>query len=533
MDRTDSNVTGASGGSLVSFNHLTRRQLFGMTVSGIAAVALSGEVAFAQEGTPQRGGVVRGAVVGPITSLDPFTSKLSSGDLILWRFLYNSLLDVSNTGELLPELATSWTVSEDGLIYTFTLVEGVTFHDGTALDATAVKFNIDRYRAEGSTYPSADRLKVIASVEAPDARTLVITLSTPNTPFLVNLAGAGIVSPTAVEQLGEDFSLKAVGSGPFKVREWASGAKAIFDRFESYWEMGADGQPLPYLDSVELDGVPDDSVRLLNLRSGQFELNERVNPRDVASIATDPNIVVLETAHATPYILALNPTKAPFDNKALRQTVAAAIDRQAIIDNISFGTGYTIAIPFLPDSWFYIDGPAAVYDTEVAKAKLTEAGVPDGIDVTLSIINRPTDNQISQIVKSQLDAVGIRTTIEVLERTTWVDLWTARNGQIGILQGGMTATDPDSASSWFNNASLANYAGYDQPAIRELIARANSTSDQAARLEAWKEIVAINTDDAVYIFIGAIPTVGAVRSNVKDIPINIGYYWELKGTYLD
>jgi peptide/nickel transport system substrate-binding protein len=274
-------------------------------------------------------------------------------------------------------------------------------------------------------------------------------------------------------------------------------------------------------------------VRLLNLQSGQFEVNERINPRDVATLQANQDIEVIPVSHATPYIIALNPTKAPFDNKLLRQAVAAALDRQAIIDNISFGTGYTLAIAFLPDSWFYIEGPQAEYNPDRAKELLAEAGYPDGVDVTFSIINRPTDATIAQIAKAQLDAVGIRTSIETLERTTWVDLWTARDGEMGCLQGGMTPVDPDGQSGWWSDTSLANYAGYDNPEIRELIAQANQTTDQAERVALWQKVVELNTDDAVYTFIGAIPTTMAVRTNVKDLVTVGGIYWELRDVWLE
>ncbi|MGH2550716.1 MAG: ABC transporter substrate-binding protein, partial [Thermomicrobiales bacterium] len=116
--------------------------LSGLTTGGIRSSV------FAQD-APVRGGSVKGAVVGPVTSLDPFASLLGSGDGMAYQALYNSLLDLSVTGELIPELASEWTISEDALIYSFTLVEGVTFHDGTALDAAAIKWNIERYKAEG------------------------------------------------------------------------------------------------------------------------------------------------------------------------------------------------------------------------------------------------------------------------------------------------------------------------------------------------------------------------------------------------
>lgn len=513
---------------------ISRRRLLTLSAMGIAAATAlrSPGMTVAQDSEPVRGGTITAAVVGPITSLDPHTSKLSSGDSLTYRFLYNSLLEVSQTGELVPELASEWTVSDDGLTYTFTIVEGVTFHDGTTLDSTSIKENLDRYRAEGSSYSGADRLRVISAIDTPSPTELVITLSEPNTPFLVTLGQVPYVSMPALAELGEDFQLKAVGSGPFKTVSWTPGATATFERYDNYWEVSPDGERFPYLDGVVIEGVPDDSVRLLNLRSGQFQINERLNPRDIPGLASDPNITVWETAHATPYAVALNPTQAPFDNKALRQAVQSALDREAIIDNISFGTGYTIPIPFPRDSWFYIDEPAPVYDTERAKELLTEAGYPDGIDVTFTIINRPTDNQIAQIVKAQLDEVGIRTTIEVLERTTWVDLWTARDGQMGLLQGGMQPTDPDGQSGWWSDTSLANYAGYDNPEIRQFIRDANVTTDQAERLVLWQEVNALNVDDAVYTFIGAVPTTAATRANVEDLSFVSGFYWNLGPVWL-
>jgi peptide/nickel transport system substrate-binding protein len=322
-----------------------------------------------------------------------------------------------------------------------------------------------------------------------------------------------------VEALGEDFQLQAVGSGPFVLESWTPGGSAVFVKNPSYWRAGADGQPLPYLDEIVIEGVADDAVRLLNLRSGQFDINERVEPKDKPALAADANLQAIEYTTATSYLVALNVTAAPFDNAALRQAVAAAIDRQAIIDNIGFGTGYTVALPFPKEAWFSIDSPMPVFDAEAARARLGEAGFPDGIDVKLSIINRPIDNQIAQIVKAQLDAVGIRTEIEVLERTTWVDLWTARGGQMGILQRGAGTGDPDDQSAFFDPANIANFAGYDSPEIWALVQQANETTDQAERKAIWQQIAGIVQQDCVYNFIGAVPTVGAARASVIGIEL--------------
>jgi peptide/nickel transport system substrate-binding protein len=515
---------------------VNRRHLMTMSLGAAAAVSLRGGLsvaaAAAQESAPIRGGTVRGAVVGPVTSLDPFSSLLGSGDAMAYQALYNTLLDIAVTGELVPELATEWTLSEDELVYTFTLREGVMFHDGTPLDSEAIAWNIERYKAEGSTHTAADRLRVIASIETPDATTIVFTLAAPNAPFLTVLTGIPIVSPTAVEALGEDFQLQGVGSGPFVFESWTPGSAANFVRNETYWEIAPDGEPFPYLDGFVIDGVPDESVRMLNLKSGEFEINERLSPIDVSTIGTVADVEIVETTLATAYLVAMNVTKAPFDNPVLRQAVQSSLDRQAIIDNISYGTGYVGSFAFPQGAWFFIDEPAPVFDPTAAAAALAEAGYPDGIDITLSIINRPLDSQIAQIVKAQLDEVNIRTTIEVLERTTWVDLWTARNGEMGILQRGNGGVDPDDQSAFFSPTNIANFAGYESQPILDLIAESNQTVDHGARLAAWTEIVSIMIEDAAYVFFGSIPAPGAQRTELDGMSIVSSYTWDLTEAYL-
>jgi len=507
----------------------TRRKLLGGAALGAAGLLLldprAGGV-FAQDETPVRGGLARMAGFGALTSLDPYASLNSDCDRISYAAIYDTLIAMELDGSFSPQLSTEWTVSDDGLTYTFTIREGVSFHDGTPLDAAAVVFNFDRYRAEGTTYPYATPLRPITTVEAPDATTVVFTLANPSAPFLAGVSFAPIVSPTAVEQLGDDFQLQSVGSGPFRFTEWTPGSKATFDRNESYWLAAPDGQPLPYYDQLIIDAVPDDSVRLLNLRSGEFEYVERLSIRDVTTASADTSIKVHPTVGGTGYCLAMNPNQAPFDNKVLRQAVQAAVDRQSIIDNISFGEGYLSPLGFARDTWFYLEEPSPVYDPELAKQLLTEAGYPDGIDVSFSIINRPVDNQIAQIVADNLTEVGIRTTIDVLERTTWVELWNSRQGQIGSLIAGGGGTDPGLAASMYDPSAASNFAGYDSAPIQELIAEQDQISDQAERLRIWGEIGEIRIDDAVYVQIGIVPGYGASIANARDFAVHAHFLLE-------
>lgn len=512
---------------------VSRRKLIGSAALAAGVLTLDGWTGgvLAQDETPIRGGVARVACFGAVTSLDPLTSLLGSGDRVCYAGLYETLIAFSLDGTFAPELATEWSVSDDGLTYTFTIRDGVPFHDGTTLDAEAVKFNIDRYRAEGSTYPGASRMAVISTVEAPDASTVVVTLSAPSAPFLTVISFVPIVSPAAVEELGEDFQLQGVGTGPFQYGEWAPGSTASLTRFEGYWQVAPDGEPFPYLDSIEVDGVEDDSVRLLNLRGGEFDYVDRLSIRDVTTAGTDPSIQVYPAIGGTGYSVAMNPNQAPFDNKTLRQAVQAAINREALIENISFGQGYLSPMGFAKDTWFYLEEPSPVYDPDLARQLLAEAGFPDGVDVSFSVINRPVDSQIAQIVADNLNEVGIRTTIEVLERTAWVDLWTSRGGEIGVLINGGGAIDPGFSAATFDPTALSNFAGYDSPAIVELIAEQDQTTDQEERLRIWSEITEIMNDDAVYVPVGVVPAYGAAAASARDFALHPDFYLQLDAAW--
>lgn len=498
---------------------VSRRSVLGASALAVGALSLDhrGRMIVAQDGeTPVRGGSARIAGSAALSSMDPFTSTNADTDRMSYAHIYDMLIAMQPDGTFLPSLATEWTLSDDGLTYTFTLRDDVVFHDGTVLDAAAVKFNFDRYRAEGSTYPVVHLLRPIASIEAPDATTVVFTLAAPSASLLSALSLGPMVSPTAVEEMGEDFSLNGMGSGPYELSEWTPGTGAVLTRKDDYWEAAPDGEPFPYYDNVEVDGVADDSVRLLNLRSGEFQYVANLNVRDVEQTSSDDSLQVYSTGGGTGYCLAMNPTQAPFDNKTLRQAAQAAVDLQAIIDNISFGQGYLTPMGWPKDAWFFFDDPAPTYDPDLARELLAEAGYPDGIDVTFTIINRPVDNLIAQIVADNLNEVGIRTTIEVLERTTWVDLWTSRQGQIGTLVLGGSSVDPSWGSGIYDPTAQANFAGYDNAEIQSLVAEQDTVADPDGRLEIWRQIADIRVDDAVYVQIGMIPSFGAAIASARD-----------------
>lgn len=503
----------------------------------LLSLALSSVTVIAQADMPQRGGTVSAVCVAALTSLDPQSTQLGVCDRVAYDALYNQLIRINTAGEILPEIAESWDVSEDGLTYTFHLRAGVAFHDGMPVDAGAVKFSIDRMRDPESESPVAGNLTAIQAVNVIDEQTVEVALSGFNAPFLSTLAGAAtIVSPAAVAEYGDDYRFNAVGSGPFKLVSWTPGEEAVLERNENYWEIGADGEALPYLDGVVLTGIEDNTVRLLNLQSGEFDLNERILPRDVPTIEGDDDLKVVETVNATAYTVTFNVSQPPFDDVRLRLAVQAALQPDALIENLSEGIGYYANFPFPLDAWYWVDQPRQVYDPELARQLLAEAGYPDGLDVVYTHINRTVDAQMAQIVQAMLAQVGIRIDIQALERTSWLDIWLVgagenTEGQMAGFQNGVTPGDPDGKAMFFQPGGIVNFADYNNEIAWGRIEDSRTTLDQAARAEAWADLVEIQLEEAPYVWVGNIPVIGAARARVQDITLTPSSGWLLTETW--
>lgn len=303
--------------------------------------------------------------------------------------------------QIIPSLADSWTISPDGLTYTFKLHPGIKFHDGTDLDAAAVKFNFDRwlnipqsYVDLGYTYYIDTVIghgdsSFVKDVQAPDPSTVVVTLRNPNSAFLVQmtLTPFAIASPKALQDGGAsapDFKDNkyatggppaAVGTGPFMFKEWVPGDHVTVVKNPNYWNAAAGG---PYLDQITFKPYPDTTARLNALQSGDIDLAETMAPTDMATVASDSKLVAIDRGGACNVgQLAMNQTHPPFDNLKIRQAVATAVNRQAIADAFFGGSGVVVNNWTPPGSPFEKDLPFPAYDPEKAKQLIAESGVTD------------------------------------------------------------------------------------------------------------------------------------------------------------
>jgi peptide/nickel transport system substrate-binding protein len=331
--------------------------------------------------------------------------------------------------ELEPALAERWEVSDDGLTYTFFLRPGVSFHDGTPVDAEAVKFTFERqsdpehpYHDTGQ-FPYAEfTLGMIADIEVVDDLTLRLTLTETFAPFLSNLAmhAAAVVSPTAVMEHGADFSENPVGSGPFRFVSWRRGVEVVLERNPDYWRVTPQVERLIYRPIIE------DQARLSALEAGEIDLAVNLPPDDLPRLRNDPSFTFAEQAGMHTWYVVFNVTQEPFDDARVRQAIAHAIDRQTIVDAVLGGTG-VLANNFLPPVvWGYTeDVPEYPYDPERARELLAEAGYPDGFAVEFWVPASGSGMQqpvaMGTVIQDYLSRVGIQASIQQFEWGTYLD----------------------------------------------------------------------------------------------------------------
>lgn len=410
-----------------------------------------------------------------------------------------------------PGLAKEWEVSEDGLTYTFQLQEGVKFHDGTDFNADAVIKNINRWKGgkEEDFYYFNSMFKaegedIIKDVTAEGDYTVVFTLSRPQAPFLKNLAMSpfGIGSPTAFEAAGDKFGDNPVGTGPFKFTDWKRNDSITIEKFEDYWQEG-----FPKLDKVIFRSIPDNSARLNELMAGNIDLADGVNPSDGKTVEGDSALQLIERPSMNIGYLGLTNTRAPFDNKLVRQAVNYAIDKQAIVDAFFEGRAEVAANPMPPSISGYNDAISPYpYDPEKAKSLLAEAGY-DGKEIELWAMPvprpyMPDGAKVAEVIQKNLEDVGIPSKIVTFEWATYLEK--AKNGEADAFMLGWTGDNGDADNFIYtlldkDNIGSNNYAYYTNEEVHELLIQAQSETDENVRNELYKKAQEIIHDDAPWV----------------------------------
>jgi peptide/nickel transport system substrate-binding protein len=306
--------------------------------------------------------------------MDPHLSG-SKIDRQVYHNIYEPLVTLDAKLGIKPGLAESWT-QPDAKTLVFKLRRGVKFHDGTDFNAEAAKFNFERMKNEPKSVRKGE-VANIDTVEVVDSHTIKVNLKKPDAALLATLTDrAGMmVSPKVVQERGAELqrNAKGAGTGPFEFVEWVRDSHLVIKRNEAYWNK----QGGPYLDRVRYRPIPDDVVKLQSLQSGEIDVMDYVQPRDVAAVKADKNVVVLDVPSLADFAYQLNHTRPPFNNKALRQAVAYALDIEQIVKGVWLNVGVPANGPIPPTSWAYDKSiPFIKRDLAKAKAKLAEGGQP-------------------------------------------------------------------------------------------------------------------------------------------------------------
>ncbi|WP_354063705.1 ABC transporter substrate-binding protein [Devosia sp. 2618] len=421
--------------------------------------------------------------------LDPTAGAAEAIDIVVYQNIFEGLVRVDQNGEVEPSLAKEWTISDDQLTYTFKLNEGVTFHDGTSFDADDVKFTFDRIVAEDSANAHKEFYTPITSVTVIDPLTVEFKLDEVIGRFLFDLArgDAVIVAPESADNNANE----PIGTGPFAFVQWDKGSRVILEAYQPYW-----GTPV-HLTKATYVFISDTATMTNALLAGDIDGVNNFAPEALAVFENNPQFHVLVGTTEGETILATNNKKPPFDNLKVRQAMAHALNRQAIIDGATYGYGTPIGAPFAPHNPYYVDLTATYpFDPEAAKALLAEAGYPDGFSATLKLPPVAYARLSGQIIASQFAAVGIKLELINVEFAQWLeDVYTNKDYDLSII----SHVEP------FDIGNYANpdyYFNYDNPTFQALIRTLNGTTDEAKRKELAIEAQTILAKDAVngYLF---------------------------------
>ncbi len=354
-----------------------------------------------------------GMVLEPPT-LDPTSGAASAIREVTYQNLFQGLTRIDRSGNVQPDLARSWNVSPDGLVYTFVLEPGVRFHDGKAFDCGVVKFSYDRARAPGSTNAQKGLFEPIASVQCPDPGEAIVTLAHPTSNFLFSMAWGDAVMVHPDSAAGN--AAHPVGTGPFRFARWLHGDRVELERNPNYWGTAA---PLA---AVTFRFVSDPAAATAAMLAGDIDAFANFPaPETLDQFSHDPRFAVHVGTTEGKTIIALNEAHHPFEDVRVRRALVYAIDRHAFVDGVESGLGAVIGSHYVPTDPGYVDLTGQYpYNPAEAKRLLAAAGASD-LTIRLMLPPPPYARRGGEVVAAMLADVGVHVTLEPIEWAQWID----------------------------------------------------------------------------------------------------------------
>ena len=473
-------------------------------------------------------------------SVEP--KKLDSQDVtdnpsyMVNAMMYENLVTYNEKMELAPQLATKWEGAKDGMSWTFTLRQGVKFHDGTPFNANAVKVSFDRILnpdlklARFSLYNA-----FIKSVEVVNDNTVKCNMKFPFGALPQNLAHpAGIIhSPAALEKYGKDIARNPVGTGPYKFKEWVSGDHITVVKNPNYWGEKAK------VDQIVVKVAPDANSRVNMLETGEADVAYPVNASDVARLQKSDKVGVIVKPSNRVIYMGINVTQKPFDNPKVRQAMNYAVNKKAIVDKILLNLGEEQLSPLGPNNWGYVAQKPYEYNPDKAKQLLQEAGVKPGTKVTLWTPDGRylMDRQVSEAVQADLQAVGFKVEFKKWEWTTYLtelDKLGKGNHQLFLLGWAPSTGDADwGLRPLFQTGDSNNYALYSNKTADDLIKKGMSATNEKERLQTYADLQKFLWEDAPMIFLYSVKQTVGVSKKVTGLvvhPLEMLYFDKIDKT---
>lgn len=474
---------------------------------------------------PVKGGEITVGIAQDLDdSLDPHQTVAAGTREVLFN-IFEGLVKPNSDGEMIPAVAEKYELSEDGTTYTFTLRDGVKFHNGQTVTAEDVVYSINRCAAvpEGQEKPLVAAFSAVKSVEALDEKTVAVTIEQRDLEFISYMTAAIIPADY------ENQDTAPVGTGPFKFVSRTPQQDFVMERFEDYW-----GAPA-WLDKVTYKICENADALVMNLNGGSIDLCAHLTSAQASQL--NQNFQVLEGTMNLVQAIYLNNQAKPFDNQLVRQALCYAIDRQGIMDMVADGHGTAVGSSIYPAfTKYFLPELVDKYPHSVEKAKelLAQAGYPNGFDMTISVPNNYQPHMdTAEVVAEQLREAGIRVTIQPVEWSTWLDtIYNGRQFQatvVGVDAANMTAR---AMLERFTSDYAKNFINYSNPAYDALFQQAINATDEATQTDLYKQMETMLADTAANVYIQDLSDLVAMRQDLGGLKFYPIYVLDLSTVYL-
>lgn len=442
------------------------------------------------EGTPVPGGSVVYGMTQDLASLDPHVDTDAGTRDVVFN-LYEGLVKPTSDGGFIPAVASDYIISDDAKTYTFTLRDGITFHDGTPVTIEDVKYSIDRYaeiQGESSAFSS-----LVDSVEVQDDKTLVVNLKESYSEFLPMMTIA------IIPQSNEDPAGNPIGTGPFKYVSYTPGQNLELEKYDGYWQEG-----VPSLDSVEFKFIADVDTAFVELQAGTIDILKYLTAAQAETLG-DEDYNIVQGSMNLVHAMYLNSAYEPLSKTEVRQALCYAVDRDAINNFIFGGKSHIIGSHMIPAMSKYYEPEAETvysYDPEKAKELLADAGYADGFDLEITVPSSYSQHVDSaQIIADELSQVGVNVTLNQVEWSTWLqDVYKGGNFQATVIGFDGTLAPSDWLKKYVTD-DAKNFMHYSNTEYDDVFNTAYTTVDDDVKVENYKKAQMILAEDAAAVYI--------------------------------